>query len=69
MYNPSSKMQNDFLSSCLHLLPIQPYIGPLEVKLIFYFKRPKNHYRSVKKELLLKEDMDTWHCKKKDLGL
>jgi len=67
MYNPSAKAQNLFANACADKLPITPMDGPIEANLIFYFSRPKNHYGTGKNSNKLKDNIDTWHSKKKDL--
>lgn len=66
-YNPSMKAQRSFLESCQHLIPTTPLVGPLSASLSFHFKRPKTHYRSHQKELILKEGSDVYHIKRKDI--
>lgn len=66
-YNPSMKAQRSFLESCQHLIPTTPLVGPLSASLSFHFKRPKAHYRSHQKELILKEGSDVYHIKRKDI--
>jgi len=63
-YNPSSKNQASFLKAAVPFLPSIPFTGPLEVKLIFHFSRPKIHYRTGKFSHIMKEDVDIWHHKK-----
>jgi hypothetical protein len=66
-YNPSAKMQEQFLEAsetALKHLAV-PLEGPLEVRLSFYFPRPKNHYGSGKNAHVLKPGMDVWHNKRK----
>ena len=67
IYNPSAKFQSQFLKESLVHLPIIPLDGPVEATLIFYFSRPKYHFRSGKFESLLKPGIPIWHSKKKDL--
>ena len=67
MYNPSAKAQKLFSDSCADKLPITPMDGPIEANLIFYFSRPKSHYGTGKNSNKLKDNIDTWHSKKKDL--
>lgn len=64
MYNPSSGKQKIFLEACKSYLPPKPFDGPIEVKLLFYFKRPKSHYRTGKFSSCLKEGVDQWHSNK-----
>ncbi len=65
VFNPSAKDQKKFLEASKPFLPITPLEGPLEVNIIFYFKRPKNHYKSGKNSHLLKDNIDIWHNKRK----
>ena len=67
MYNPSAKAQKLFSDACADKLPTSPMDGPIEANLIFYFSRPKNHYGTGKNFNKLKDNIDTWHSKKKDL--
>eukprot|EP01041_Mallomonas_annulata_P013305 gene13305-28190_t len=67
MYNPSSTSQRHFLQACEKHLPSEPYLGPLEVFLAFYFTRPKSHYRTGKYSHILKEDAPSWHTSRKDI--
>lgn len=64
-YNPSSKLQNEFLQACTGALPDKPMEGPLEVRVVFYFKRPLNHFGTGKNKSVLKKGMDFWHSKRK----
>jgi Holliday junction resolvase RusA-like endonuclease len=67
MYNPSSKLQKEFLKSCKSLLPQSPLTGPLEASIMFYFKRPQNHFRSRKFTHEKKAGAPKWHFQRKDL--
>ena len=67
MYNPVQKQQNQFITSCLPYLPEEPLEGPLMIRLVFYFDRPLSHYGSKNKVKFLKDGMDTYHTKRKDL--
>jgi Holliday junction resolvase RusA-like endonuclease len=70
MYNPAAKAQGSFLQASLPFLTSNncPWEGPLEVSLVFHFKRPKSHYGTGKNEKVLKKNnLDAWHCKRKDL--
>ena len=64
-YNPVSKSQNSFLQACKPFLPASPLNGAVEISLIFYFKRPKNHYRTGKNSHVLKDNADIWHRKRR----
>jgi Holliday junction resolvase RusA-like endonuclease len=65
IYNPTAKEQQLFADAANKYLPKEPWDGPLKVKLLFYFKRPKHHYRTGKFADMLKEDADYWHVKRK----
>lgn len=65
MYNPSQKEQKDFLANCLAELPAQPFEGPLQMELYFFFGRPKSHYRTGKFSHILKPDAPLWFTQKK----
>lgn len=66
-YNPSAKDQVHFsMLSIPHLPPI-PIDGPMEAELVFYFSRPKNHYRTGKNSHMLKETSPLWKRSKPDL--
>ena len=68
MYNPSAKLQKEFSEACLEQLPITPLQGPLEATLVFFFKRPKNHYGSGRNAHILKPavvEAGLWHSKRK----
>ena len=66
-YNPSSKLQEQFLDSCSTFLPDSPLQGPLEARMVFYFKRPQSHYGTGKNKAVLKPGMDIWHSKRKGM--
>jgi hypothetical protein len=71
VYNPSAKLQDKFFQCSTESLPLQPFEGPLEAELIFYFGRPKIHYRSGKNSHLLKENAAalSWYSRKPGKGL
>ena len=56
MFNPSCHQQIEFLQSCKDIIPSEPIEGPIEIDFKFFLKRPKSHYRSVKKKFVLKEE-------------
>jgi hypothetical protein len=56
-YNPSAMKQQEFIAKCMHHLPEQLYQDDLEIKLIFYFKRPRSHYLRGKS---LKPNVSLW---------
>jgi Holliday junction resolvase RusA-like endonuclease len=46
--------------------PPEPLDGPLEIMVIFRFKRPKSHFRTGKHASELKPDASIWHTTKPD---
>jgi Holliday junction resolvase RusA-like endonuclease len=46
--------------------PEKPLTGPIHVDLIFFFRRPKNHFRSGKHSDELRKDAPRWHSSKPD---
>jgi len=67
MYNPSAVLQMSFAKACSSVMPHKPFEGPLRAHLVFYFQRPKSHYRTGKYSHLLKPGAPTYHCGRKDL--
>lgn len=67
MYNPSGMHQREFAKACESFLPSKPLEGPIEAKMIFYFSRPKYHFRTGKNSHLLKDGISDWHSTRKDL--
>jgi hypothetical protein len=55
-YNPSATAQKHFAQACIasRVLPQEPFEGPLEATLTFYFSRPLSHYGSGKNTGVLK---------------
>ncbi len=64
VYNPSAKYQESFLAACQPFLPITPFEGALEAKVIFHIGRPKNHFGTGKNSQQLKKDAEHWHVKR-----
>lgn len=64
MYNPSAKLQKDFLDACQPFLPSQPLDGPLDASLIFFITRPKSHYGTGRNAGILKPEIEQYHSKK-----
>lgn len=65
-YDPSSKAKKEFIKQCLPYRPDKPYKQPLRVDMVFYFSRPKSHYRSGKNANLLKEGAPEYHITRPD---
>ena len=66
-YDPSSKDKKDFLLQCKQFAPPKPSDRDIEMELTFCYKRPKNHYRSKNKKLILKDDVPFYKSSKADL--
>lgn len=66
-YNPSAKLQKQFVKDSSDYLPVPPLSGPLEVSLLFYFSRPKMHYRTGKLSGVLKTTAPIFHNGAKDI--
>ena len=66
-YDPSSKDKKDFLLQCKQFAPPKPSDREIEMELTFCYKRPRSHYRSKNKELILKEDAGFYKSSKADL--
>ena len=66
-YDPSKDKKNDFLSVIQDKAPKEPIVGPIGVTIIFYFGRPKSHYRTGKNENMMRDDAPEFHTSKKDL--
>ena len=65
-YDPSSGDKADFLAMALKNKPTLPLECPLKMELLFYFDRPKNHYRTGKYAKQLKSDVASWHTSSPD---
>ena len=63
-YDPSQNDKADFLAKCMAERPAEPFDCPLRVEMVFYFRRPKNHYRTNGE---LKKGMPTQHTKTPDI--
>ena len=62
VYDPSKKDKQNWIKTVIDKIPEQPFTCPLEIHLEFYFKRPKNHYRTGKYSGLLKSSAPMIHC-------
>jgi hypothetical protein len=65
VYNPSAKQQKQFLEFAKPYLNEAPFEGPLEARMIFYFGRPQNHYRTGRYSDVLRDGVDHWHTSHK----
>ena len=66
-YDPSSKDKKDFLLQAKQFAPAKPITKDIELNITFCYKRPKNHYRSKNKQLILKDDAPFYKSSKADL--
>ena len=66
-YDPSAKDKKDFLLQCKQFAPKIPTLRNIEMELTFCYKRPKNHFRSKNKILILKEDSPLYKGSKADI--
>ena len=66
-YDPSSKDKNKFLLQAKQFAPAKPITKDVELSITFCYKRPRNHYRSKNKELILKDDAPYYKSSKADL--
>ena len=66
-YDPSSKDKKDFLLQAKQYAPPKPTKRDINIELTFCYKRPKNHYRSKNKKLILKDDVPFYKSSKADL--
>lgn len=66
-YDPSSKKKKEFLKACLPYKPEKPFEQPLRVDMVFYFSRPKSHYRTGKYAHILKDDAPEYHTSRNDI--
>ena len=65
-YDPSKKDKKDFLTKVLEYAPKKPLEGALQMILVFYFPRPKSHFRTGKYSHLLKDSSPINHIKTPD---
>lgn len=66
-YDPSKNDKADFLAKCMEHKPDTPITGPINLTIIFYMPRPKNHYRTGKHAGELKDDSPYWHTGRPDI--
>ena len=66
-YDPSADIKKDFLMTVQDKAPKEPFSGPIMITAVFYFGRPKNHYRTGKNSSLLRDDCPEWHTSRKDI--
>ena len=66
-YDPSSKDKKDFLLQCKQFAPKTPTLRNIEMELTFCYKRPRSHFTSKKKQLILKDDAPLYKSSKADV--
>lgn len=67
-YDPSKKDKKTFLYAALsEHMPDKPIEGPIELNVVFYMSRPKNHYGTGKNSDKLKSWAPQWHTVRPDL--
>ena len=66
-YDPSSKDKKEFSLLAKQYAPATPTSKAIELDLTFCYKRPRNHYRSKNKQLILKSDMPFYKKSRADI--
>ena len=66
-YDPSSKDKMLFLLQAKEYAPKLPTLRNIDMELTFCYKRPRSHYRSKNKKLILKEDSPSYKGSKADI--
>lgn len=64
--DPSKADKGSFLAMSQQYAPPMPLDWPLALEVSFYFKRPKDHYRTGKFSHELKPDAPYWHTSTPD---
>ncbi|MCE5225244.1 MAG: RusA family crossover junction endodeoxyribonuclease [Porphyromonadaceae bacterium] len=65
-YDPSKDKKRDFLLTVQDKAPKEPLTGPIMITVVFYFGRPKNHFRTGKNSAMLRDDAPEWHISRRD---
>ena len=66
-YDPNSGDNQAFAMQLASKMTSKPFDEPLCVEMIFYMKRPKNHFRTGKYSHKLKKGIEEDHSKKPDV--
>ena len=66
-YDPSKKDKKQFYLLASEHKPDTPIDGPIRLGVVFYFNRPKSHYRTGKFSYLLKDDAPAFKTSKPDI--
>jgi len=64
--DPSKAKKNDLLWVIQEMRPEKPLDFAIRVDAVFFFKRPKSHYRTGKNSHILRDDAPYWHIGKPD---
>ena len=67
IYNPNSKEKATVEALIHDQRPDKPLTDPLDIRMLFWFKRPGNHFGSRKGEKYLKDSSPHWRAKKPDI--
>ena len=65
-YDPSKKDKDDFIKA-IENFPTEKMTKPIKCTLLFYCKRPKNHYKTGKNSHVLKDSSPKYNINNKDL--
>lgn len=65
-YDPSAKDKDNLLLVVQQQAPKEPLNCPINLKVDFYFTRPKAHFKTGKNASVLKDNCPTWHLSKPD---
>ncbi len=67
-YNPSSEDELNFKADVMEIVGcVGPIVGPIEIKCVYSFKRPKSHYGTGRNEFILKKSAPKYYTKKPDI--
>lgn len=65
-YDPSAKDKENLLLIVQSRAPKEPLNCPINLKVDFYFTRPKAHFKTGKNAHMLKDNCPVWHLSKPD---
>ena len=66
-YDPSKKDKKQFYLLASQYKPDVPITKAIRLGVVFYFNRPKSHYRTGKFSYLLRDDAPAYHTKTPDV--
>lgn len=67
MYDPACKDKDTFAVIAQQYAPMIPMEGPIKIKILCYFNRPKSHYRSGKYSEILRDTAPRFVTKLPDI--